>query len=387
MKVAFISGVFFPLPGGAQVQTHNLANTLVKKGHDVDVYILNKTNIKNNLYNVILVNKYIISFFFYLDYYFKINLSILFKVYIKSLIKNKKYDVCHFQLLNLKTIFILNILKSLKHKIVVTFHGIDIQIDKKINYGYRLNKNYEKRLNDAVKHVDFFLSISKNIYNDIINLGIDKEKIAIVPNSVDIYKFEKFKNIEIRIEDKIKLITIARFAKDKKGLDLIPEIAKILRDKNINFEWSIIGYGSKKIRDFFGMKEFDNFFKYFDNIENLEEEIFPHSKLIKILKENHLYVNLSRIESFGVTIIESLAANLPVITFDTKGGNELIVDNYNGKILKNFSTIEMANSIINYQKNKYLYKNHQKNTLLSVDKFNLRRNTEKTIAIYEKLKL
>ena len=76
MKIAFISGVFFPLPGGAQVQTHNLANTLVKKGHDVDVYILNKTNIKNNLYNVILVNKYIISFFFYLDYYFKINLSI-----------------------------------------------------------------------------------------------------------------------------------------------------------------------------------------------------------------------------------------------------------------------------------------------------------------------
>ena len=31
MKIAFISGVFFPLPGGAQVQTHNLANSLVKK--------------------------------------------------------------------------------------------------------------------------------------------------------------------------------------------------------------------------------------------------------------------------------------------------------------------------------------------------------------------
>ena len=39
MKIALISGVFFPLPGGAQVQTHNLANTLVKKGHDVDVFI------------------------------------------------------------------------------------------------------------------------------------------------------------------------------------------------------------------------------------------------------------------------------------------------------------------------------------------------------------
>lgn len=68
MKIAFISGVFFPLPGGAQVQLHNLANSLIKKGHEVDVYILNKTNIKNNLYNIIIINKFIISFFFTWNY-------------------------------------------------------------------------------------------------------------------------------------------------------------------------------------------------------------------------------------------------------------------------------------------------------------------------------
>ena len=37
MKIAIIPGVFFPQPGGAQVQTHNLANKLVQMGHDVDV--------------------------------------------------------------------------------------------------------------------------------------------------------------------------------------------------------------------------------------------------------------------------------------------------------------------------------------------------------------
>ena len=104
MKIAFIPGVFFPLPGGAQVQIHNLANNLVKKGHEVDVYILNKTNIRNNLYNLILINKFVISFFFYLDFYFKINLSIIFKLYLKSLI-TKKYDICHFQLLILRQFY------------------------------------------------------------------------------------------------------------------------------------------------------------------------------------------------------------------------------------------------------------------------------------------
>ena len=45
----------------------------------------------------------------------------------------------------------------------------------------------------------------------------------------------------------------------------------------------------------------------------------------------------------------------------------------------------MANSIIAYQKNKNLYNNHQKNTLLSVDQFNLLKVAEKTVTTYEKL--
>ena len=38
-------------------------------------------------------------------------------------------------------------MKDLNQKVVVTFQGIDIQIDRKINYGYRLNELYEKTLN------------------------------------------------------------------------------------------------------------------------------------------------------------------------------------------------------------------------------------------------
>ena len=54
--------------------------------------------------------------------FLSINLSFIFKLYLKSLINKKKYDICHFQLLNLKTIYILNIFKILKQKIAVAFH-------------------------------------------------------------------------------------------------------------------------------------------------------------------------------------------------------------------------------------------------------------------------
>ena len=194
MKIALLPGIFFPMPGGAQVQTHNLANKLVRKGHKVDVFLLNKTNIKNNLYNIIIINKLILSFFFYLNFFLKINLSFIFKIYIKSIMIKNKYDIFHFQLINFKMLFLIKVLKSLDQKIIVTFQGIDIQIDKEINYGYRLNKNYEKSLLNTLKDIDVFLSISKNIKNDLLDLGIKKDKIVIIPNSVEIEKIKKFPN-------------------------------------------------------------------------------------------------------------------------------------------------------------------------------------------------
>ena len=387
MKIALLPGVFFPQPGGAQVQTHNLANKLIKKGHQVDLLILNKTNIKNNFYKIILINKLILSLFFYIDLLFKVDLSFLIKPYIKSFIKKNNYDIFHFQLLNMKMLYILKIFKSLDQKVAVTFQGIDIQIDKKINYGYRLNKAYEKSLLKIINKIDFFFSLSENIFKDLLDLGIDKKKIFMIPNAVEISKFSKLQTGLDKINNKINLITVARFAENKKGFDLLPKIAEKLINHKINFQWSIVGHNSSQVKNLPLMNKFNDNFQYFQNIENLNEEFFPHSSLIKILNKNHLYINLARIESFGITIIEALASNLPVITFDTKGGNELVKDGFNGTIVKDYSPEKMADAIMNYYKNVDLYENQKKNTLTSITNFDLSLVTEKTIKKYQEINI
>ena len=385
MKIALIPGVFFPLPGGAQVQTHNLANKLIQMGHSVDILLLNKTDIKNNLYNTFTINKLILSIFFYLNKIFKINFSFYLKLYFKKIIKKNGYDIFHFHLLNFKTLYILEILKELNQKVIVTVHGIDIQIDEKIDYGYRLNKSYEKKFLNAVTKVDKFFSISKNIKDDLLKLGINKSKIVMIPNGIEKKKFFQIKEIKRDINKKIYLLSVARFAKEKKGFDLIPLIAKSLNKKKIDFQWTIVGYNSKYIREIGNMKSFDNNFKYLDNINNLEEKFFPHNQLIKVYKNNHVYINLARIESFGITIMEALASGLPVITFDTKGGNELIKNNYNGIITENFSPEEIVNAISQYKENLDLYEKHKKNTISSIENFDLSVITQKTIQGYKEI--
>ena len=40
MKIAFITGVFFPRAGGAQVQAHNIANRLTKLGNQNKIILI-----------------------------------------------------------------------------------------------------------------------------------------------------------------------------------------------------------------------------------------------------------------------------------------------------------------------------------------------------------
>ena len=61
MKIAIIPGIFFPEPGGAQAQTHNLANKLREEGHEVDILLNRKTNLKNNEYKIFILNNFIVS--------------------------------------------------------------------------------------------------------------------------------------------------------------------------------------------------------------------------------------------------------------------------------------------------------------------------------------
>ena len=73
MKIAIISGTFFPFPGGAQVEVHNLGNKFVEKGHKVDVYIYRNTNIKNNKYNLVKINFFFLNILYLLKYFFNFN--------------------------------------------------------------------------------------------------------------------------------------------------------------------------------------------------------------------------------------------------------------------------------------------------------------------------
>ena len=379
MKIAIIAGTFFPYSGGAQVEIHNLANKLVENGHKVDVVVFKNIKLKNNLYNIIKINYFFLSFLYTIKYFLNIDIKKILR-YFKFIDLN--YEVYHFNFLNFKSLILIEYLKVYKKKILVTFHGVDIQINKDINYGFRIDKKYNRYLCKNIKKVDAFQSISNHIYNDLLKLGVKKKKITKISNSIYLKKFVQKKNLN-NPKKCLNFITVGRYAKYKKGFDLIPILGKKLIDAKINFKWKVIGENSNYIYHNKFIQKNKRYFISMPNINNDFEKYYPPRKLIEQYINSHFYLNLARIESFGLTFIEALASRTPIISLGSTGINKML-KNYNiGFFLKDLNTIVMTLKKI--QANPKPFYRMQKKTLLPIKQFNLDKNIKKVILLYKKI--
>lgn len=352
MKIAIIPGAFFPDPGGAQVQAHNLANVFNKKKIKAELILLNKTNLEKKNYKIFYLNKFLVNFVYICKYYINLDFTFLLKIYLKKIIKENSYDVWHFIFLNYKSLIMINILKKLDQKIIITFQGADIQIKNDIGYGNRLDKKYDLLLKKTINNIDKFTSISKNIRDDLLKLKVEKQKISMIPNGIYLKKFIRNKKKLNKFDKQIKFITVARYAVKKKGYDLVPKLTKLLKKKNINFKWTIIGKDTSKLYNNKIIFENKKNFNILENISSNKELYFPSDKIIDEYKASDFYLNLSRIESFGITFIEAIASNIPIITFDSKGANEIVKNNFNGIIIKDMKIETMLKKISHFEKNK-----------------------------------
>ena len=120
-------------------------------------------------------------------------------------------------------------------------------------------------------------------------------------------------------------------------------------------------------------------FKILENISSNQELYFPNVKIINEYKNSDFYINLSRIESFGITFIEAIASNIPIITFDLKGANEIVKNNLNGIVIKDMKIETMFKKIVQFKKNK---KNFRKKILISAKSYDLEKHYELYRSLY-----
>ena len=108
-----------------------------------------------------------------------------------------------------------------------------------------------------------------------------------------------------------------------------------------------------------------------------------HKNIKDHYKKLSIFVAASERESFGVSVLEAAACEIPSITTGIGGLTEVNIHNSTGIIIKENSPSELANSILHLYENKKLRKDLGKNGRKRVLKyFNWENNVSKMIKLY-----
>ena len=177
-------------------------------------------------------------------------------------------------------------------------------------------------INISTKNFKFYIklfAISKSVKNDIEQRsGI---KPIVVYNGIRIDAIKQKENYDFNI---FRIVQVSRLDHEKKGQHILLEALKTLvyKKKITNICVDFIGEGNafaylKKLVEEYKIKEYVNFLGIKDR-----NYIYEH------LKDYNLLVQPSLYEGFGLTIVEAMAAKVPVLVSDIDGPME-IVDNGN----------------------------------------------------------
>jgi len=182
-----------------------------------------------------------------------------------------------------------------------------------------VSKVYERVVSrKVVSNASKITAVSESTRNDAIGFGINPDKIEVIWNGIDSGKYMR-KDEETQNN---LVATVGRVTPHKRFEDVISAIA------------NIDGIHLKII----GPVENDT---YMEKLEGRAEKVgvsnrvsfegfISEDKKINLLSRSSLYVAPSESEGFGLTLLEAMAAETPVIATDIKGHRDVINDGVNG---------------------------------------------------------
>lgn len=231
-----------------------------------------------------------------------------------------------------------------------------------------------------------FIAITKTIENELINLGLEKNKIHYIHHGIDLNKFnpkisgEKIRkefniNLEAPVIGKIaRIVPIMRF-------DLLLEAAVMVLKEEPLAKFMIVGDGPSK----------DDLIKMAQELKISDHVIFTgfRSDIPEIIAAFDIGVETMDDPIGGMATLELMAGAKPVITAEGKshGINEFVVNNQTGIITPPDNPKAFAEAIIRLIKNK---ENAQKMGILARKKmeeeFDFNDSVKKTEELYMEIR-
>ena len=240
---------------------------------------------------------------------------------LEKLLTEHKIELIHTHFVYpVGTLFTFPVSQKLKIPFTLFAHAADIfkyEIDK-------INKISEVTNSEYCKGI---FTLSRFHKNYLIERGVPSNKIIITKQATN-YEIEP---ITLNDNKTKSIVSISRFV-EKKGLDDLIDIAKILENENYNF--SIYGFGDLEDELRAKIEKLN-----LNNI-SIKGRLNGAKEVKKVLKESDLLVSPCKrgsdgdLDGFPTVVFEAMGYGTPILTTTVSAIPEVITDGVNGFIVE-----------------------------------------------------
>lgn len=306
----------------------------------------------------------------------KENTKDIFEILINS---NKKTDIIHHHTIDLEHFFKMYMTDSIN---VAHIHFLPTTLDGSIKLPKLVFPIFKKYVISFYNSADYLVVVNPSFIPELVNNGINKEKIIYIPNYVskDNFYIKSKKEVkEIRKkygfkEDDFIVLGVGQ-VQMRKGIKDFIEVA--IKTPNINYIWCG-GFSFGKITD--GYEELKEIYENPpNNVKFLG--IVPREEMNDIYNMADILFVPSYNELFPMTILETVNIHKPLLLRDLELYKEILFDKY----LKGNNNYEFINKIKTIKNDKKLYQKYS-NYSKEISEFYSKENVlKKWINFYTKI--
>lgn len=338
MRIGIFTDSYTPFINGVTTSVLMLKKGLEKKGHTVYVVTVNSENMKYKLEEkgkVLRLPGIPIGIY---DY----RLTGIYPIKAINIIKKWNLDVIHCQTEFGVGTFARIIAKQLSIPLVHTYHTMYEDYIHYITKGYfnRTGKKIveyltlfycDKTATELVvptkKAYELFkekYKVDRNVY--IVPTGIEVEKFYL-ENNKGLNIVKKRESLGLKRDDFV-ILFVGRIGSEK-NVELLLTSMRYIVNNCPKAKLLIVGDGPDL-----------NKYKTFVKKQGLEENIIftgkvPWESIAEYYLIADVFTTASKTETQGLTVIEAMAASLPVVCINDESFTNTVIDNLNGKIFKN----------------------------------------------------
>jgi len=340
MKIGIVSPYFYPWYGGITEHVYHLYKELKERGHSVKIITpFDGSGICGVREDLIQLGK---PFTLILNgSVVKIPLIPKRLETVDSILEREKFDLIHLHqpvlcILGRAFLKCVQLRKNAgrpRPNIVGTFHacggGSERFLIKRFGFLFRhYQYNFDYRIAVSEASRDFILPVLPGIFN-------------IIPNGVDVNRFaNETQKISSFDDGKINILFVGRLEPRKGLARLIRSIPYINELTKKRFRLIVVGDGI--MLDYYKKKVPRGFEEKIVFTGEVSFEDLP-----KYYKTAHIFCSpASYGESFGIVLIEAMAAGLPIVAGNNEGYRKVIKDGLNGILVRTEDPRDLAINLV-----------------------------------------